>query len=325
MSQIRKIQLTGGSTYVVSLPPKWVKRNSLSKGSEVEIDEINGDIIITGDRFAQKAEIVRTVNISTGVDHSVLLRVLTSIYIARFDTLVINGRDYISPETRDQIKKFSKIVMGVEIFEESARSMTLQNVLDSESFPVANAIRRMSLNVGTMLEDTIGAISKNDSNLMESVINRDDEVDRFQWYIYRESRARGSETEKNIYFLILSRILERTADHAANICVLWKTVKRPDDMPVGTLVDNLDKSMQMYNAAVEAFYSNNFAVLNSLIEMKADVIARKEEIISKSRGKAGISIISSISEEISRVGLYATDIAELAMDNILSSQFEVNL
>ncbi len=325
MGATRRIQLTGGSTYIVSLPSKWIQKNKLSKGSEVELEELDGDLLISGRNSSNKKEIKRTVNLSDKVDKANLLRVLTSIYIANFDTLVIKSKDYISPQIREEIKKFSKIVMGVEIFEESSRSMVLQNVLDSESFPIANAVRRMSLNVVTMLEDTINGISNHDLELLESVIHRDDDVDRYQWYIYREVRYKSSEAEKNIYYLILSRILERIADHSANICGLWKNVKKPEEMPIKTLEENLSHSMDMYKAAVEAFYSNNFSVLNKLIDMKEEVISRKEKLIGDSRGKAGISTISSISEESSRIGLYSTDIAELAMDNILSNQFEIEV
>lgn len=325
MGSTRRIQLTGGSTYIVSLPSKWIKRNKLSKGSEVDIEEEDGDLVISGRDSFKKKEIIRTVNLTDKVEKANLLRVLTSIYIANFDTLVIRSKDYISPSIREEIKKFSKVVMGVEIFEESSRSVVLQNVLDSESFPISNAVRRMSLNVETMLEDTISGISNHDIELLESVMHRDDDVDRYQWYIYREARVRSNESEKNIYYLIMSRILERTADHAANICNLWKKVKKPEDLPVETLKDNLAHSLEMYRSAVEAFYANNFSVLNDLIDMKSEVINRKEKLIGNSRGKAGISTISSISEESSRIALYSTDIAELAMDNILSSKFEFDV
>ena len=33
----RKLQKTGGSTLIVSLPKKWIKKNSLKTGSEVRL------------------------------------------------------------------------------------------------------------------------------------------------------------------------------------------------------------------------------------------------------------------------------------------------
>ena len=55
--------------------------------------------------------------------------------------------------------------MGVEIFEETSNSIVLQNVLNSETFTVWNAIRRMSLNVDTMISDGINAMKSIDRKI----------------------------------------------------------------------------------------------------------------------------------------------------------------
>ncbi len=97
----------------------------------------------------------------------------------------------------------------------------MQNVLNSNSYPIYNSIKRMSLNVESMISDVISGISSNDYGLLKSVVSRDDEIDRFQWYIYREVKARSCEDGNSIYYLLLSRILERIADHAVNLCNIW--------------------------------------------------------------------------------------------------------
>ena len=44
----RKLQLTGGSTMIVSLPKTWVKGNRLDKGDVVSIEELaSGDLRIS--------------------------------------------------------------------------------------------------------------------------------------------------------------------------------------------------------------------------------------------------------------------------------------
>jgi phosphate uptake regulator len=48
MQSIRKIQLTGGSTYIVSLPSKWVKSNNLQQSSEVKIEESQNKLVLYG-------------------------------------------------------------------------------------------------------------------------------------------------------------------------------------------------------------------------------------------------------------------------------------
>ena len=43
--EFRKLQVTGGSTIIVSLPKEWVKSNDLKKGDVVSLEELaSGDL-----------------------------------------------------------------------------------------------------------------------------------------------------------------------------------------------------------------------------------------------------------------------------------------
>ena len=42
-SEFRKLQVTGGSTIIVSLPKEWVKSNDLKKGDVVSLEELASD------------------------------------------------------------------------------------------------------------------------------------------------------------------------------------------------------------------------------------------------------------------------------------------
>lgn len=323
-STTRRIQLTGGSTYIISLPSRWVKSNNLSKGSEVNIDEQNGDLIVSGQN-AKRAEVTKYVNLSDDLDMESLERALTAFYISNFDSLVLRSSGYISQNFREEIKKFSKLVMGVEIFEESSKTMVLQNVLDSASFPLSKAVRRMSLNVSTMIADVIKGFTENDTELLENVTIRDDDVDRYQWYVYREVKRNSSDNPNSIFYLIFSRILERIADHAVNLCRIWKTKTSLDKIPLDKILDNLEKSYEMYEQATEAFYSGNFGELNRIISQKSMIVQMKRDLLNLSGKNYDLSTLASSSEEILRIGLYATDIAELTMDMILSNKDEISL
>ncbi len=39
MEELRKIQVTGGSTYIISLPKNWVDQMGLKRGSVVSINQ----------------------------------------------------------------------------------------------------------------------------------------------------------------------------------------------------------------------------------------------------------------------------------------------
>jgi phosphate uptake regulator len=45
--EIRKIQFTGNSTYIISLPKKWVTELGLKAGSQLIISQQNNSLILT--------------------------------------------------------------------------------------------------------------------------------------------------------------------------------------------------------------------------------------------------------------------------------------
>jgi len=322
MSSVRKIQLTGGSTYIVSLPSKWVKKNNLVRSSEIKIEEEKDKLVLYGNTD-MKREINKTLILNIQLDNKSLERTLISLYISGFDTLTIRSSNYINDETRDTIKKFSKLVIGIEIFEEDSKKIVLQNVLNSNSYPVYNSIKRMSLNVESMIYDVIKGIDDNDIELLKNVINRDDEIDRFQWYIYREVKSKGND-DNNIFYLLLSRILERVADHAVNLCNIWINRKTMVNIPSAKIVENLTYSLDLFKRAMALFYSKKYNGLNDIISTKKTIMEQKKELLDLGNS-SDISTVSFSSEEISRIGLYSTDIAELAMDMILSINEEIIL
>ncbi|MEM0140405.1 MAG: phosphate uptake regulator PhoU, partial [Ferroplasma sp.] len=198
MQSIRKIQLTGGSTFIVSLPSKWIKNNDLKQSSEVKIEELKNRLVIYGNTY-EKSDIEKHLILNGKMDAKSLERALISLYISGFDALSITSPFYISDDTRATIKKFSKLVIGIEIFEEDSRKIVLQNVLNSSSYPIYNSIKRMSLNVESMIADTAKAIQENDNGLFKNVVSRDDEIDRFSWYIYREVKGNSCQDDNSIY------------------------------------------------------------------------------------------------------------------------------
>ncbi len=324
MKETRKIQITGGSTFIVSLPSDWVKERGLKKGSEVFLTSTGTSLQIHP--LEEKGqEVTKELRISKGADLSEIQRALTSFYISNFDTFVIRSNEYIDQDLRDSMNRYSRIVMGVEVVEETSNTIVLQNVLKSNTFPVESAIRRMILMVDTMIQDTLKAMSTKDLDLMRNVVQRDDEVDRYQWYIYRESRTSSQENQDNIFFLIFSRILERIADHTVNTCKVLVQGQSISGKQIEGLGELLGFVQEMFQESVHHFFTKDFATMNQLIERKSEVESRRDQLLTHPGGAKEASQVSLLVEEISRIGFYATDIAELAMDRIAAKSDVISL
>lgn len=324
MKETRKIQITGGSTYIVSLPSDWVRGSGLGKGSEVFLSTrgIALQIIPVEER---SAEVSKELRVSRGADLTEVQRALTSFYISNFDTFTIRSNEYIDQDLRDTISRFARTVMGVEVIEETSNAIVLQNVLKSNTFPVESAARRMMLMVDTMIADTLKAIVPRDADLLNNIILRDDEVDRYQWYIYRESRTISHDNMDNVFFLILSRILERIADHAVNLCKVFLQGTSIREPQAEALREFMKVVQEMLLESVRCFFSKDFHAMNALIEKKLDISDIRDELLRKSGGGKDAGLVSLGVEEISRIGFYATDVAELAMDRITARSESISL
>ncbi|MCL4345154.1 MAG: AbrB/MazE/SpoVT family DNA-binding domain-containing protein [Candidatus Thermoplasmatota archaeon] len=312
-NESRRVQLTGGSTFIVSLPQEWIRKNGMGKGSLVTMD-INGDNLTIYPGEEKKKEVVRTMEISSSVTDDFLQRSMISIYISGFDTLIIKSSTYLSQGARDVVKKFTRLVMGVEIFEESARSIVLQNVLDSSSFPLSNALKRMIMNVQNMFQDTIKAVESNEIELIENIISRDDEVDRYHFYIMKEIGTQHVEGGELTFYLIFSRILERIADHSVNICISLKNGELNSSEKKKILTDFMRFTNELLQKSTTAFMGADLQTLNEIVNSKDGIKEIKSKINQR---KFNDVTVSSITEEITRIGLYLTDIAEITMDRYI--------
>lgn len=102
-------------------------------------------------------------------------------------------------------------------------------------------IPRMAVIAQSMVKDSLDAFMRNDTELAEEVIARDDKVDELNYQIYRELLSYMSEDPHTIpratRILFVSKYLERIADHATNIAenvvfvVKGKTIRHMDKKP----------------------------------------------------------------------------------------------
>ncbi|MGD9963426.1 MAG: AbrB/MazE/SpoVT family DNA-binding domain-containing protein [Thermoplasmata archaeon] len=90
MQETRKIQKTGGSTYVVSLPKKWIQTTGLKKGDQVALS-VTGDGTLTVDPHIprESEKLVKVVEVTQATDSKTLLRQLVGSYVTGYDIIEV--------------------------------------------------------------------------------------------------------------------------------------------------------------------------------------------------------------------------------------------
>ncbi len=105
----RKLQLTGGSTYVVSLPKRWVLDAGLKAGDTVFLETEGDGAVSVRPRPADKVPMRRRLFEEKGEerrDH--LLRKLIGAYIGGFSFIEIRFPSEMAPFVRKVAREFSR-------------------------------------------------------------------------------------------------------------------------------------------------------------------------------------------------------------------------
>ncbi|MDG5776688.1 PhoU domain-containing protein [Haloarculaceae archaeon H-GB2-1] len=232
--ETRKVQVTGGSTYTVSLPKDWATENGVSAGSVVEFYSEN-DLLLLQPR-TEEGRLEGELDIDD-LEGDELTRAVMTMYVSGFDIIRLETTR-MTAQQRRTIRGATQGLVGLEVIEETGEHVVLRDLLDSSELSVHNAITRMRLVAITMLSDAVSALVEGDDELAQDVMERDDDVDRL-WYmvsrVFRtvlrnpaEATEIGFPRETVFDYQSSARQLERIGDHATKIARISTEI---DDVP----------------------------------------------------------------------------------------------
>ncbi len=289
--ETRKVQLTGGSTYTVSLPKEWAERNGVSAGTELGFLD-GGDLltVTTHDELDYSSGEL-DVSELTG-DH--LTRAVMTMYVSGFDVITISA-DTISADQRQAIRTATQNLIGVEVLEETTDRVVIQDLLDSSELSITNTVERMHLIAESMLTDALEALTTNDDALARDVIDRDDDVDRLWLVVSRifrgTLRSPAAATELGITredcfdYHSAARQLERIADHAVKIA---------------QLAINLEGVPESVCDALEALHGDAIAIVETAVE--ALLASESDEAVAAANeARSAVIEIDEHTREIDRL------------------------
>jgi phosphate uptake regulator len=147
--ETRKVQVTGGSTYTVSLPKEWARDNGVEAGSTVAFHPDGDALVLT--RRTEEEHTEGELDVSD-LESDDLVRAVMTMYVSGFDVIALEA-DRITTDQRRAIRDATSNIVGLEVLEETSGRVVLQDLLDSSELSIHNAITRMRLIATSMLED----------------------------------------------------------------------------------------------------------------------------------------------------------------------------
>jgi len=333
--EIRKVQLTGGSSYVVTLPKDWINARKIQKNDPVGLMiQHDGTLLITSRTDEEPTLRTREIsldNIDTG-DVSYIHRLLVSAYVAGYNQIILSSQKRIDPSTRESVIEFIQDVIGPEVIDEDTNTMTIKDLLSPTEMPFKNTMKRMHMLVKAMHHDAVQALLDGDRKKAEGVADRDRDVDKLNWLIHRQyslitadmnlSKKMEVSRDEALFFFIAGRLMERIGDHAVMIArnSLLVDRKKMGAKVLETVASASTASLDIVTGAMEAWMKSDSLRAHRSIEAFQE-LAKKCDAISDAameKGGANSVALSQIAESIRRTGMYGTDIAEMTMNVLVT-------
>jgi phosphate uptake regulator len=354
--EVRKIQFTGRSTFILSLPKNWMKEMQLKAGDLVSVvREANNSLsIIPNDMRALSSTLEAITIVSDRENTNSLKRKVISIYLSGYNTIHLRSKTgRINPAQRDAVREVvRRNLVGTEIIADSSDVITIQVLLTLPELSVNTAVRRMFLLASSMHKDAMLSLAENNHELANAVVKSDDEVDRFSLYILR-NLVIATQNERVLReiglkgpadclsYRVAVKSIERIADHSSGIAD--KSLKIEQKISTKDLFQKIEKMSQLslgvVSDAVEAFLRRDYVMADSVVDKVENIRSVENDIISHmDRAKTSMANTSNSSssssttannihiklilEDIRRTAEHASDIAEAAMNQTIEEVIE---
>ncbi|WP_455279199.1 PhoU domain-containing protein [[Eubacterium] cellulosolvens] len=332
--EVRKIQVTGRGSYIVSLPKYWVKQRNLERREQIVFSiEDDGSLRITPRTKIKKKKFHETtIYVSENQDLESLTRKMIALYLMGFNFIRIKtSKERFGSEQTDNIRNFvrSKLV-GTEVVTESPNEIALQVLISYPELTVENALRRMVIITLSMVKDAVMAFINVDKELALEILKMDNEVDRFGFYIVRQLKTAsqdrsiiphiGLTTGRDIIgYRLVGKSVERTADHAAKIATIVSQMRQPIMPKLAQKIDKMCKlSMDIFQEALTSLYRRDYDMAEDVVKKSKKNQTLEREIISdvmkQKLDPVQMSLLRLMIESLSRVGEYGSDIAEVVLN-----------
>jgi phosphate uptake regulator len=339
--ETRKLQITGGSTYVLSLPKRWVTQNGLEKGSALLVrQEENGSLAILPPGIGKQEKVEEAlIKVSQQDGSEALIRKTVAVYLQGYNIIHIRAKDQkeILSTKRNAIKTFARnMLVGTEIVIDTSTGLTLQVLLSYPELSVPSALRRMTIITASMHKEAITALKNIDHQLAGDVRATDYEVNRFHLYIIRQLKIAiqnpriiteiGLQKPKDcLGYRLITKMVERTADHATNIARNVQQLKRQLDEEFLQTIQEMDNvSISAFETAIESLFRRDYNLAESVIAKANTIVAleKKALLSSKETDIEEAANIRLVIESVRRIAEYSMDIAEIVLNMTVESVIE---
>ena len=286
-----------GSSILVSLPKEWVDANKLDKSAQVEIEITQNNLSIRtqqSKRPSKEIEIPYPLQKGEGIVPNI-----TGAYLLGYDIIKIKGKSPISVTDRESIRASMRRLVGMEIVDEDATNISVQFLLDETSVNPQNILKRMSSIALGMFSDVVLSLESGDKTNLETISNRDTEINRQYFLLVRlirstimDTRLAGIFNLENIDILdyrIAANTLEIAGDTVVELAqsLMRSNLTKTEQKKIHNFAKDIE---EIQTKSIESFISNNRTLAINVIALQKNNSEKISKIRSSLESKKQIPL-----------------------------------
>jgi len=334
--ETRKVQITGKSTYIISLPKTWVNKVKITNGNSVAMMPRADGTLLINPKFNRRDETPKhCITIETN-DVDTMFRKFIGAYLAGFDLIEIKSPDRFHPDMRQKIRILTHNVIGPEIIDEGSTSVQVKDLLDSSDLAPKQVLKRMYVITRGMHRDAIEALLRHDIDLADDVATRDDDVDKFYWLIAKQynlvlndmffAEKMHINVKEILGYVLVARSIERIADHAKKIATNAREITL-DHECLERISHTSEKILKSFDSAINAFHRNKFDPANDVIndskKLSEEISLLKENMFSLDADAKNVALLAYVIDSLERTRAYVIDIAEVSVNHQFATMLDI--
>ena len=286
-----------GSSILVSLPKEWVDANKLDKSDQVEIEITQNNLSI---RTQQSKRPSKEIEISYPLQKGEgIVPNITGAYLLGYDIIRIKGKSPISITDRESIRASMRRLVGMEIVDEDATNISVQFLLDETSVNPQNILKRMSSIALGMFSDVVLSLESGDKTNLETIGNRDAEINRQYFLLVRlirstimDTRLAGIFNLENIDILdyrIAANTLEIAGDTVVELAqsLMRSNLTKTEQKKIHNFAKDIE---EIQTKSIESFISNNRTLAINVITLQKNNSEKISKIRSSLESKKQIPL-----------------------------------
>ena len=286
--EIRKIQTTAAGTFIITIPKEWAETLEMKKGDSVSVDLEESNIIVTP---MKPRPGVQSSPLDIGLfksQRALELRIISS-YIQGHDVTEIVSEDTMKSEQKKWIRQTVEGLIGVEIAEDYAKKVVLQNLVDPTKFDLNKLIERFSSVSTAIFQDAVRALVEKDPALAQDAFARGNESTKLYRLLMRLAlQASNDKTLRAqmglpnvssvIVRIIAIRELERISYYAMRIAEHVSALDRRVPEKMVSLIERMGRlASEMQGQAISAIITKNLEGVSQFSDKMGRVRALYED------------------------------------------------